>query len=74
MPSHKIHRLVDKLILGKEYDVHRILDEPYKWLNKKHRVSRHNIPFVILRFGFSDELVSACLHILTDKVIKKRRR
>ena len=81
MPSHKIHRLIDRLIIGKEYKhVHRVLDKPYKWLGKKHRVSRHNIPFVLLRFGLSEEFIAGCLHILADKVItgktikKKKRR
>lgn len=44
MPSHKIHRLIDKLVLGKEMEhVHLIKDAPYKiFPGKKHREWFHD--------------------------------
>jgi hypothetical protein len=44
MPSHKIHRLIDRLVLGKEMEiVHLIKDHPYKlWPGKKHREWLHD--------------------------------
>ena len=75
MPSHEIHRKIDKLILGKEFrEVHKILDEPVKWLGKRHRISRHDLAFAFMRFGASEEFASACLHILTDFGVSKMRR
>jgi len=75
MPEHKVHLLIDKIILGKEYKhVHRTLDEPYKWLGSRHRVSRHDPLWAFLRFGFSEEFISACLHIATDYGVSEAKR
>jgi len=79
MPSHRIHKLVDKIFLGREYpDVHRDLDEPAKWLGKRHRILRHDPLYVFLRYHNNPKkMISGLLHIITDLAeykIKKRRR
>ena len=54
------------------------IDEPYRWLGKKHRISRHD-PFILfVKYGFSERFVSGLLHIVADEVFsyvgKKRRK
>jgi hypothetical protein len=72
VPKHKIHRYIDRFFLGKEFPhVHRWIDEPYKYLGRKHRILRHTPQEVILKFGFSDEALSGLLHILADKKSKE---
>jgi hypothetical protein len=68
-----VHRLIDRIFLGEEFPhVHRWMDEPYKWLGPRHRILRHSVPEVLLRFGLSKEFLSACLHILADKLVRRR--
>ena len=75
MPSHRTHRMIDRLFLGKEYPhVHRWMDRPCKWLGPKHRVLRHSFEEAFLKYGFSEEFLSACLHILADYGLSERRR
>jgi len=75
MPSHRIHRLVDKIFLGREFkDVHRDLDEPAKWLGKRHRILRHDPIYVFLRFAPDWERVaSGLLHIAADMAERRLR-
>lgn len=43
MPSHKLHRLLDRVVLGREYPwVHKLMDSPALLLGKKHRVLFHD--------------------------------
>ena len=80
MPSHQVHKLVDKLVLGRKYPhVHKLKDKPYKVLGRYHRVIGHDPFFNLLIaciFG-PDAFLSACLHDLTDRLVsgaKCRRR
>jgi len=75
MPSHDVHRQIDRLFLGKEYDhVHKWMDEPVKWLGFNHRICRHNPLILLMRFGPTDEFVSAMLHLGTDWGVTELRR
>lgn len=68
MPSHRVHRLIDRMLLGREYpSVHRFLDEPYRILGPRHRILRHDL-LTILALASQDPVlgVSALLHVLTD--------
>jgi len=76
MPDHRTHRRIDKAFLGKEYpDVHKWMDEPYKWLGPRHRILRHD-PFSILLKYRNDpnRLTAALLHLLADKGISALKR
>jgi len=80
MPSHDIHKIVNKALLGKEYeDVNRWCDEPYRWLGRKHRILRHDPLSITLKYHNDPErLAAAFLHVLTDEVyseeVRKRRK
>jgi hypothetical protein len=68
MPEHKIHRMIDRLFLGKEReDVHAWMDEPYKWLGPKHRILRHDPITLLLKYYDDPEgFLAGLLHIATD--------
>jgi len=79
MPSWKIHRLLDKLILGKEHkDVHEFLDIPGTLLNNGNIFGHrkywgHTYDYVILVYLLSkdtDKTLSAWLHLIADKKVK----
>jgi hypothetical protein len=71
LPSHRVHRFIDVVFLGRAYPhVHRWMDEP-AWttsLGKRHRILRHDVLSLLARFGVSEELLSGLLHILADSV------
>jgi len=71
MPSHQVHRAIDKLLTGKEHpEVHRYLDRPAKFLGPGHRVLRHSLLEVAMRFNpvtQPEEFISAVAHIELDK-------
>ena len=77
MPSHRVHREITRLLLGKPHSkVHRAIDFPYKFLGRKHRVLFHD-PFtsVLVARAASKEKgasLAAILHVLTDLVIPSR--
>jgi hypothetical protein len=54
------------------------MDEPYRWLGKKHRVLRHDLISLMIRYYDDPErLTSGLLHIIADRVeseIKRRKR
>jgi len=71
MPDHKIHRLIDKLLLGKEYPyVHKFAD---LILGKGHREKwGHKPSHILLTYLLTndiDALISHILHIKSDKEI-----
>ena len=68
MPRHKVHRLIDRIFLGREYpDIHRWMDEPYKRLGPRHRMLRHDLlSCIIVSRGDPRRLASAILHLLLD--------
>jgi len=70
LPSHKTHRAVDRLLLGREYeDVHAWMDEPFRWLGPKHRILRHDPLSIAVRYwNDPNRALSAFLHIVTDGV------
>jgi len=80
MPSHKVHRKLDEIVLGRPYDVvHKFKDAPYKVLGKRHRVLFHDpyTNFILgLLFGYK-AMISGFLHDLADKAetcMKMRKR
>jgi hypothetical protein len=75
VPSWKVHRLVDKIILGREYpEVHRALDLPYIWLGPRHRILFHD-PASAMLLGYAvagpGGALSALLHITLDRELSK---
>ena len=73
MPSHKVHRMIDRLFLSKEReDVHKFMDEPYKWLKARHRILRHD-PFTLFLKYYNDPegFLAGLLHIATDFGVSK---
>ena len=72
---HRDHVLIDRLVLGRAYrEVHRWMDEPYRWLGPRHRVLRHDPLTLLLRFGLGEEFVSGMLHIAADEASSALRR
>ena len=73
---HRAHRLLDRLVLGREFpDVHRWMDAPYRWLGPRHRLLRHSVAEVLLKYrGDPYRLASALLHIVADRASSRRRR
>jgi len=71
MPSHEIHKRIDKLILGKEFpQVHEFLDKPAAWVKTGHRRFRHDediLGWVLLAKRDVRAAASALLHLLADK-------
>lgn len=78
MPKHRTHRLVSKLILGKAYsNVDRWMDEPYRWLGRRHRVLRHDPLSLYLRYGPTPEFLAGLLHVALDEgdsAVKRKLR
>ncbi len=73
--KHMKHRLLDRLLLGREYeDVHAWMDEPAKWLGPRHRILRHSPLEVLVKYhNDPNRLASAMLHILADKAESRVR-
>lgn len=72
IPSHKIHRMADRILLNKEFEeVHLWMDAPYKVLKgPAHREFRHDsvaVARILLRTKDPKRAMSAILHILLDK-------
>lgn len=67
---------MDKLLLGREFpDVHLWMDEPYRWLGKRHRILRHDTLSVLIKYCDDPvRLTSALLHIACDKADTSRKR
>jgi hypothetical protein len=69
LPSHRVHRFIDRVFLGRAYPhVHIWMDEP-AWttsLGSRHRILRHDLLSLLARFGVSEEFISGLLHILAD--------
>jgi len=75
MPSHRTHRLVCRLILGRAYpEVDKWLDQPYRYLGPKHRILRHTPAEVIAKFGISDKALAGLLHIALDYAVSEAKR
>ena len=83
MPSHRTHKLIDRIFLHNEYkDVHEWMDGPVKYLGPRHRILRHSIPEILAKYWNDPRrLMSAYLHLVTDfshsevkKKIRRRRK
>lgn len=78
MPSHEVHRLLAKLLLGKEHpDVDFFLDWPWIFYRGKHReVWGHDPKALIYTYlasgGNFEKVIAAALHILADKYVDKK--
>jgi len=73
MPSKKVHKYFERLILGKEYDVGRIIDKPAKYLGKKHRILFHDTETALILGLLKRDInysIATLLHIALDKSIK----
>jgi len=78
MPSRKVHKLIDRLLLGREYEyVHKFKDYPSKFLGPRHRVLFHDL-LTDVAIGLLTRdpkaLASAVLHDLTDIVHSRAKR
>ena len=79
MPSRKIHRLVDQILLGKDYEwLHKMIDYPSTLLGPYHRILFHNpaIDPIITAIitGDVDAGISHYLHIKTDEYFSKKKK
>jgi len=78
MPSRKIHRMIDRIILGKDYDwLHKLIDYPSVFLGPKHRILFHSPRDPIITYLLTNDLDAALshyLHILTDKAVTKAKK
>lgn len=76
MPSHKTHKMIDVLILGRAHpEVHKYLDEPVKWLGPRHRILRHSLPEILAKYWNDPErLASAYLHLMADYGLSEIKR
>ena len=79
MPSHKVHKFVNKLFLKKEYeDINRLLDAPYKVLGPRHRILLHDEKstplFVWAVTKDFKKALAAYLHIITDRSFSEWKR
>jgi hypothetical protein len=72
MPDHKIHELVDMLLLGKTYpEVHDFLDMYQSTLQSRHRLLLHDefgISEVWNGTGDYNAMLSAYYHIMLDNI------
>ena len=72
MPSRRVHNLVNKLVLGNDYDwLNRLIDMPSQWLGPRHRVLFHDekqdplVTFLLTRDPGA--ALAHYLHIKLDK-------
>lgn len=43
MPSRRVHNFLNRIIFGSSYDkINAAIDEPFKYLGRKHRILYHN--------------------------------
>lgn len=77
IPRHSVHRLIDKLLLGREMrEVHILKDLPYKVFGRRHRVLLHDETsdlMCLLLYG-PRGYVSSKLHNLADKYLDSEGR
>jgi len=69
MPSRKVHRAIDRIFLGEEFDaVHAFKDRPARSLGPRHRKFFHD-PMTNLFIGLAlgeKAYLSAVLHDIVD--------
>lgn len=75
MPSAKFHKLIERKVLGKEYNVGRLIDMPSKFLGSHHRKLFHDNKTIAI-FLLKDKKLgeAAALHILMDKFFSGKKR
>ncbi len=79
MPKHRTHRYVSRLFLGKPFsEVHRLIDEPYIFLGRKHRQMFHT-PVEAYFMGCSasedpDAGMAGFLHVWLDEMCSKDKK
>lgn len=76
MPKHKTHRYADKLVFGKPFgEVHELIDQPYFWLGRKHRILFHTYPeaFIMGSLATLDPRggLAGLLHVWVDEQCSK---
>ncbi|MCR6691571.1 MAG: hypothetical protein MRT15_04205 [archaeon YNP-LCB-003-016] len=75
MPSHRVHKLIDRLILGRSYGrVHRYMDS-LSFLGPWHRFLPPHDPFSLLIHAENpQEIFSGLMHISTDILSSELRK
>ena len=75
MPSHRIHKALDRLVFGEEFkDVHRFLDS-LSFIGGRHRkYPPHDILSLLLYTRDPRKLISGYLHILLDSLEKSGKQ
>jgi len=76
MPKHGPHRYTDKLVFGKPFgEVHRLIDQPYIWLGRKHRILFHTYEeaYIMGSLATSDPRggLAGLLHVWVDEQCSK---
>jgi uncharacterized metal-binding protein len=70
MPSGKTHEKISKILVGDSCkNVHYLMDLPYKFLGRKHRMLFHDpLSGIVIGYlaGGEKGVVSALAHIATD--------
>ena len=76
MPSHKAHRLFEKLILKREYpEIHKFLDDIGLLIDPMHhrKAFGHSLRDILLVYALTkdeNKLYSAILHNFLDRKVK----
>lgn len=74
MPSGKVHRWFEKRVLGKVYNVGKVLDWPAKFLGPSHRRYFHDTKTILLSMAIDKDIGKAvALHIALDKAFKGKK-
>lgn len=77
MPSHELHRKLNKLVLGRSYDeINKLLDFPYCVYGSRHRKLFHDDKTVAMIFALTGDInktMAAALHIALDKADSRNR-
>jgi hypothetical protein len=76
MPSRRVHTKLSEALLGDGCNAtHAVIDYPYRFLGRRHRILFHD-PLSAMLLGYLADgkkgVVSALMHLVEDKYIKPR--
>jgi len=78
VPSRRIHSMVTRMLLGKDYEwLHCLIDFPSRWLGKRHRILMHSDvdPLITLVMtGDPDAALAHYLHIKLDRMCSRDKK